>query len=119
MNIMKQQIIKLFTNPTKAMKEGLWFSGYKGEGIYKEWWPNGVIFKVSFYKDGERHGEDRIWNENNILVMHRWFKNGELDGEYKSWNRVGKLGEHSWYEQSEEVADFIQHPELKKKYNIK
>ena len=95
MNIMKQQIIKLFTNPTKAMKEGLWFSGYKGKGENKRWFDNNQLYKCRWYKNNRLDGEYKEWNENNILVMHRWYEHGQ------------------------ELADFIEHPELKKKYGIK
>jgi len=51
MNIMKKQIIELFTNPQQTLYNGLWFSGHKGEGEYKEWYMNGELDEHCFFKD--------------------------------------------------------------------
>jgi len=53
MNITKKQIKNLFINPQKAIGNGLWFSGHKGDGEYKEWYENGQLWQHCFYKDGK------------------------------------------------------------------
>lgn len=40
---MHKQIKNLFTNPIETMKSGLYFSGYEGEGEYKQWFKNGEL----------------------------------------------------------------------------
>ena len=76
-NIAREQIKQLFNNPQKTMGDGLWFSGYDGEGEYKRWWSNGKIFKHCFYKNGNLDGEFKMWNNDgtffrNLLFIQRW-----------------------------------------------
>ena len=117
-NIMKKQIRDLFKDHQKTLEDGLWFSGYYHEGKYREWYASGNLFKESFYKNHERNGEDKLWNEDGTLIALRHFKDGKRDGEYKQWDNNGILQLHSWFENNEEVVDFMDHPEYKKRYNI-
>ncbi len=83
MNVMHEQIVYLFNNPQRAMMNGLWFSGYKSEGEYKE------------------------WHENGSLVMHCFYKNKNYDGEYKLWKKDGSLYIHRLYKDDKVIKDYL------------
>jgi len=105
--IMRKQIKDLFENPQRTMKEGLWFSGYLGEGEYKEWYDNGLLYKHCFYKDGEEEGEFKQWYENGLLLKHCFYKDGAEDGEFKMWYDDGKLGRHHLYKNGRVIKDLL------------
>ncbi len=106
-NITREQIINLFDNPQKAMYNGLWFSGYGGEGEYREWWDTGQQFKHCFYKNGKYDGEYKSWWDNEQLQIHCFYKNGKEEGEYKGWNEDGVLVIHRLYKNSKVVKDYL------------
>lgn len=72
-NLKRYYIEKVSTNIKKLKKEGIYFSGIKGEGEYKDWWINGQ------------------------LSIHYFLKDGKYEGEYKEWMLKGRLREHSFY----------------------
>ncbi len=51
--IAREQIKKLFNNSQETMLIGLWFSGYKWDGEYKEWWDNGKLHVHLLFKNGK------------------------------------------------------------------
>jgi antitoxin component YwqK of YwqJK toxin-antitoxin module len=66
-------------NLTDEQKEaGVWFSGIKGEGEYKEWHYDGTLKEHSNWKDGEKHGECKVWLESGGLLRHSIWKDGKL-----------------------------------------
>jgi antitoxin component YwqK of YwqJK toxin-antitoxin module len=83
--------------PEEKIK-GVWFSGIKGEGEYKQWYNNGQLVIHCFYKNNELEGEYKIWYENGQLFKHCFYRDSKLEGEYKEWDNNGKLIEHSYYE---------------------
>ncbi len=105
--IAREQIKDLFTNPQRAMMNGLWFSGYKSEGEYKEWYKNGQLTRHCFYKNDELDGEYKRWHENGQLWVHCFYKQGEKDGKYKSWFDNGKLYKHYLFKDGEVVKDYL------------
>ncbi len=80
--VARQQVKKLFKNPLEAMANGLWFSGYEGEGEYKVWYNNNKLFVHSFYKNGELDGEFKQWWRNGEFIYHKLYKNGEEIKDY-------------------------------------
>jgi len=80
--IARQQIIDLFTNPQETMRRGLWFSGYYGEGEYRDWYEDGKLSINCYFKDGKRDGECKMWNSKEEFVYHKLYKDGELVKDY-------------------------------------
>ena len=116
-NIKKSQIIRLFS---RSPWDGIyWFSGYEGEGKAREWHKNGVLKKEFFTKKFKRYGKYISYHSNGKVYEECYFNNGMDDGEYKMYNEDGLLIKHYMFDNDKELADFIKHPELKKKYNIK
>ena len=103
----REQIVDLFTDPTKTMANGLWFSGIKDEGEYKRWHENGELWVYCFYKDGQLHGEYKRWHENGQLWIHTFFKDDKAEGEYRQWNENGQLWHHKLYKNGEVIKDYL------------
>ncbi len=80
--IARQQIINLFNNPQETMANGLWFSGYEGEGERKDWHYDGKLWVRCFYKDGKLNGEFKSWWGNGKLSSHQLYKNDEVVKDY-------------------------------------
>ena len=78
----REQIVDLFTDPVETMTRGLWFSGIKYEGEYKEWHYSGQLYTHSFYKGGKLHGKFKTWNKYDDLVSHRLYKDGRKVEDY-------------------------------------
>ncbi len=68
--------------------ECLWTENKDGKkhGEYKDYWGNGNIFHICYYKDGERHGKYKQWEDDEILVDISEFKDGCLLKE-KKWGK--------------------------------
>ncbi len=71
--IMHEQIKDLFENPQQVMQIGLWFSGYKGEGEYKQWYSNGQLCRHGFYKNNRKNGEYKEWYSDGKLWTHYFY----------------------------------------------
>jgi len=81
--VARKQLKSLFNNPFEAIEEGLWFSGYMGEGEYKEWYENGKLWVHCFYKNGKKNGEYKEWwKDENELYAHLLLKNNEVVEDY-------------------------------------
>lgn len=50
--------------------EGFWKDG-KREGIWRNWYANGVLMDSLTYKNGERHGEQFSYDSTGHVYMHR------------------------------------------------
>lgn len=79
---MHKQIKDLFSYSINTLSSGLWFSGYKGEGEYKEWYVDGKLYIHCFYKDNLKDGEYKEWNYNGKLIMRKLFKDGKIIKNY-------------------------------------
>jgi len=80
--VAREQIIDLFKDPQDTMENGLWFSGYYGEGEYKAWYSNGRLSINCYYKNREKDGEYKAWLENGKLYFHKLYKNGQVVKDY-------------------------------------
>ncbi len=49
MNLKYKQIKDLFTSQIKTIVGGLWFSGIRGEGEYKQWNQSGNLIKSKVF----------------------------------------------------------------------
>lgn len=50
--------------------EGFWKDG-KREGVWRNWYANGVLMDSLTYKNGERHGEQFSYDSTGHVYMHR------------------------------------------------
>ena len=75
--IAREQIIKLFTNPQETMYNGLWYSGYEGEGEYRGWFKDGKLQIQCFFKNKLRNGDFKQWHNDGRLEYHFLYKNNE------------------------------------------
>jgi len=82
--IARQQIKDLFYNPIEAMGNGLWFSGYIGEGVYKRWHENGNMWQYVVYENSRINGEYKRWYSNGKFAEHTVYKNDKQIEEYDS-----------------------------------
>jgi len=97
MSLKYYYIENMFSNWEKISIEGIYFSGIEGEGEFKEWYDNGQLRELSFYKIGLLDDEYKAWHNNGQLHLHCFFKNDELEGEYKIWHGNGLLEAHQFY----------------------
>jgi len=101
---MYEQIRNLFTSPEETMSDGLWFSGVKGEGLYKEWHKHtNSLFKYCYYTEWIRSGECNIYYENGKLFKQTNYKNDKLDGEFKIWDEDGNLTRSAVFKDGREI----------------
>jgi antitoxin component YwqK of YwqJK toxin-antitoxin module len=64
----------------------------KKEGKYKNWWCNGQLFIISYYKNGFLDGEYKVWNKDGgKLWINSYYKNGKVVGEHKTFYKNGNL----------------------------
>lgn len=105
-NIMHKQIIGIFTNFKKTMTGGLYFSGYVGEGEYKEWHSNNQLFKHCFFKDGSMIDKCETWFDNGQLYQQFFLKKGMKDGEYKEWVDGGTLYKYCFYKDNKKNGEY-------------
>ncbi len=80
--IARQQIINLFNNPQETMANGLYFSGYEGEGERKDWHTNGQLWIRCFFKNDKYEGEFKAWDSSGNLINHLLYKNDEAIKNY-------------------------------------
>lgn len=71
-----EYIIKVFTNLKKLKSYGIWFSGIKGEGIFKGWHENGKLYNNGFFKDGKEDGEHKNYYSDGSIANHFWYNMG-------------------------------------------
>ncbi len=105
--IMHEQIKDLFTSPLETMSGGLWYSGVRGEGEYKEWYEEGKLCRHSFYKNSKVYGKHITWHENGQMCIECFYKNSKYFGEYKEWFSNGKLASHIIYNNGNVVKRIV------------
>lgn len=112
---MKEQIRDVFLHEN-AIRKGFWMNGFEGEGEFRIWYSNGVLYRICHYKDGRRERSLVDYYSNGKILKICSFINGRVEGEVKQWNRDGMPTEHSWFKNDHRIVDFLEHPELKKDY---
>lgn len=69
------------------------------DGEFKEWHPNGKLWKQGAYKNGNAVGEWKYWHENGTLAKSGHFKGGQLEGVWIYQRPDGaKSREETWIE---------------------
>jgi len=108
MNVMKQQIKKMFTNLKELKEDGIHFSGEEYKGEYKRW-DNGRLWFHCFYiEKGKREGEYKQWHHNGKLWIHCFFNGkGKYRDEYKEWDESGTLWKHEIYNKDGSLKEKI------------
>jgi hypothetical protein len=60
----------------------------KGEGEYKEYWPNGTLKALLPYKDGKGHGHLHGWYDNGVDAFKGYFTDGIKQGIHITFYRT-------------------------------
>ena len=86
-----EKIVTYHENGNKSEEYEL-VEGIK-EGLYQSWYENGRLHYMDNYKDGQRHGEQRIYHNNQNQQIHftSYYVNGNQDGEIRRWYLSGQL----------------------------
>ena len=61
----------------------------KKEGLYKKWFPDGLLSFEAYYKAGRQEGITKTWWKNGTLRSESRFKNGIPDGIQLQWYKSG------------------------------
>ncbi len=64
----------------------------KGEGVYTEYWPNGVLKAKLPYKDGKANGHIHSWYDNGLDAFKGHFKEGVKQGIHITFYRIEPSG---------------------------
>ena len=64
----------------------------KGEGVYTEYWPNGVLKCKLPYKDGKADGHLHGWYDNGLDAFKGYFKEGVKQGFHITFYRIEPSG---------------------------
>ena len=76
---------------------GIWLSGTEKEGEYMEWWyDSGGKYIKAFWVNGERK-RYKEWYKNGVLREISFWRKRELHGEFKRYHENGVLYEHSFW----------------------
>jgi len=112
MNVTKQQIIDVFIDLEKLKIKGIWYSGIKWKGEFKQWWRDGPLLLHCFHINRNKYrGKYKTWYKNGQLLLQCYFRGiknkyssngifyqGEDDKRFKSvykeWFDNGKLKEY-------------------------
>ena len=82
--------VKGFGEDGIPLYSGQFYAG-KMEGIYKEYYESGKIFKeINFINDKE-NGQGKIYYEDGKILSIKNYKNGVVDGEYIEYYTDGEL----------------------------
>ena len=73
------------------------------DGELKEWYRNGQLASLVYWKNGKWHGEWKRWYENGQVKWHCSYKDGKKDGEWTKWYLNGQLEYQGCYKN--EVLD--------------
>jgi antitoxin component YwqK of YwqJK toxin-antitoxin module len=66
-------------------------------GIYRKWYPNGIIFSEITFKNNLHHGITREWHENGNILYEANFEEGEFKGTVRHWTEKGSLLTEKFY----------------------
>jgi antitoxin component YwqK of YwqJK toxin-antitoxin module len=93
-DIKKEQLRKLLSDPTNILcRDGIWISGFYGEGLKIEYWEDlTTIGRTSNWKGGRRQGEGITYYEDGQIESEGLWKNGNCDGVHVSYYGDGIPG---------------------------
>ncbi len=85
---LEKHTVKTTNEQSKASSEIPYENGLKN-GIAKQHYPNGDIWKESPYKDGKLHGEVKIYERGGKLSRTAQYTEGKLDGKCINYFKSG------------------------------
>lgn len=82
-NVKRTQIKNLFSNTSKMLSAGIWFSGTLNKGTFARWDPDtGNMVLIKTLEDGKLEGEFKLWKPDGTLISHILSKKGKLIKDY-------------------------------------
>ena len=89
-------------------------------GVYKEWYENGIIHTECFYMNGLKHGTEKEWHINGVLKKETHYINGKINGIVRKWGSNTKLlSETSYINNEKDGTSKEFHGETIFEYNYK
>lgn len=91
------------------------------DGVYKVFYKNGKLAKVSYYKNGKLDGNSKKYSPNEILIEDVNYVDGELNGMAFFYEKNGNLKLKGLYKNDLKVGvwNFYENGKLKKSKEIK
>ena len=75
----KHTIYEWYTNGLPKSK--IQYNGLYYDGIYIEYYKDGTLKDLEFYKDGKRHGYCRSWANDSSILRNTLYNNGKIINE--------------------------------------
>ena len=67
------------------------------DGTVQLFWPNGVLKRSCDFKEGVRHGWDRMYLDNGLLIVEGQYEHNRACGIHRRFHRSGRLLEEIVY----------------------
>jgi antitoxin component YwqK of YwqJK toxin-antitoxin module len=83
------QAVSFYENGHPMLEQS--FTNDKLDGPYKQWWRNGQLRYLFFYKDDQYVGTQKVFFENGKLREEANYTAGKLDGLQRVWDGNGQL----------------------------
>ncbi len=74
----------------KLWQQGTYVNGLR-EGLFQQWYPNGILAHKCFYTKGKLDGEMMDYYIDGKYMQQRFYLEGVLTGSIKTWTSDGKL----------------------------
>jgi len=98
LNVKYAELFEELYQEAREHKRGLWkdVKGALKDGIYKEYFDTGEIWRETTYKDGKEDGSIRIYYRNGKLQAESTKRDGKTDGIVRMYYEDGTL-QHDWH----------------------
>jgi len=83
-------------------------SGCTKEGKHIEYYDNGSIKEIGFYKEWKRDSVWTYWYENGNMDSKISWRNGKLNGTISHWHENGVKSDSGFYKGGEEHGQYLQ-----------
>lgn len=70
--------VELFKYIPKQNQKGIFVTGDRNKGEFKQWWLNKNLQIHCFYENGKLNGEWKCYWDNGKIRDHRLYKNGKI-----------------------------------------
>jgi hypothetical protein len=100
-HIQPHAIIETYHLKTRLIKLRETYKNGKLDGLYQEWWEEGLLEYRINYKNGDLNGLYEEWWDEDKLWVKCWYKNSLLNGLYEECNyKNNKIDDliEEWYD---------------------